>query len=77
MCKVLFKILECTFIILDKAKYEESKDEIKEMVGDTNIFLRTNDAVLTGEVEIMIAEENARGKGLGKEALLMMLRYGN
>lgn len=69
--------LECTFIILDKINYDECNDEVKSMVGDTNIFLKEENGAVIGEIEIMIAEICARGKGLGKEAVLLMLRYGN
>lgn len=46
------------------------------MIGDTNIFLQTDSEEICGEIEIMIAEKSARGKGFGKEAVLLMLRYG-
>lgn len=72
-------ILELTFIILDKAKLSESHgDEIEAMVGDTNLFLsqdQDSDQLL-GEIEIMIAEGAARGKGFGWEATCTMLKYG-
>ena len=43
------------------------------MIGDTNLFmLGENEA----EAEIMIAEDWARGQGLGWESMLLMLRYG-
>lgn len=68
---------ELTFIILDKEKLLQTNDEILSMVGDTNIFLsrdeETND--LHGEIEIMIAEESARGKGFGWESTQIMLSY--
>ena len=73
----MYHFVECTFIILNKAVYEESKDEIKAMIGDTNIFLSNDNDDVIGEIEIMIAEKSFRSKGLGKEALLLMLRYGN
>lgn len=69
---------ELTFIILDKAKLSESQDEIEAMVGDTNLFLRQDQdsQQLLGEIEIMIAEGGARGKGFGWEATCAMLKYG-
>ena len=69
---------KCTFIVLDRALYEESGSEESSMVGDTNLFLSNadedDDGSAMGEAEIMIAEESARGKGLGWEAMLIMLR---
>ncbi|XP_052898146.1 alpha/beta-tubulin-N-acetyltransferase 9 [Anopheles moucheti] len=73
---------KCTFLILDRQCYEQTKDEIEALVGDTNIFIQSNtedDPALdrnVGEIEIMIAEPAARGKRYGWEATLLMLLYG-
>lgn len=73
---------KCTFLILDKAEYDRSGDEIAALIGDTNIFLQPNDSeedddgLKTGEIEIMIAEPLARGKRYGWESTLLMLLYG-
>ena len=50
----------------------------EEMCGDVNIFLSENDDNETiGEIEIMIAEEKSRKKGIAKESIKMMIQYGN
>ena len=54
---------KCTFIILHKETFDEDQDEIRAMIGDTNIFL--NEKI--GEAEIMIAKSKFRGQKLGKE----------
>uniref|UniRef100_U5EUM6 Putative phosphoglucosamine acetyltransferase n=1 Tax=Corethrella appendiculata TaxID=1370023 RepID=U5EUM6_9DIPT len=67
---------KCTFLILDKFKYEQTQDEIESLIGDTNIFLYSNEEQRTSEIEIMIAEKDCRGKKLGWESTLLMLNYG-
>uniref|UniRef100_A0AAG5DIH2 N-acetyltransferase domain-containing protein n=1 Tax=Anopheles atroparvus TaxID=41427 RepID=A0AAG5DIH2_ANOAO len=82
---------KCTFLILDRERFEKTNDEIAALVGDTNIFLLSraedDEALLgqaeeedskgrTGEIEIMIAEATVRGKRYGWEATLLMLLFG-
>lgn len=67
---------KCTFIIIEKQALERSGNEIESMIGDTNLFLQELEDSQSAEVEIMIAEEKARGKKYGWEATLLMLRYG-
>ncbi|KDR14922.1 N-acetyltransferase 9 isoform X2 [Zootermopsis nevadensis] len=68
---------KCTFIILEKSVFENTRDEIGAMIGDTNLFLYdSEDCTRLAEVEIMIAENNVRRKRRGWEAVLLMLRYG-
>lgn len=66
-----------TFIILDAEIYGRNQDEIAAMVGDTNLFLHPDpdSDQQVAEAEIMIAEPAARGKGFGREAMLLMLKY--
>ncbi len=60
---------KCTFIILrgiDPSNGAPSEaEEIAAMIGDVNIFLNNHDDRHVGEIEIMIAEEDARGAGNG------------
>lgn len=71
---------KCCFLILCKKKYCDSNDEIASLVGDTNLFLTCDQDgdcdKKSAEIEIMIAEPEARGKGYGHEATLLMLSYG-
>lgn len=76
-----------TFIVLCAETYARTNDEIEAMVGDTNLFLRTDEdeeeekqaegtsQQIIAEAEIMIASPEARGKGFGREAMLLMLKY--
>ncbi|CAL5342321.1 unnamed protein product [Camellia sinensis] len=47
------------------------------MVGDVNIYMNDLDDSQMAEIEIMIAEpkRDSRGKGLGKESVLMMMAF--
>jgi len=46
------------------------------MVGDVNLFFNDQDNDLSiAEIEIMIAEPTARGRGMGKEGVGMMMQY--
>lgn len=67
---------KCTFIILDKELYETTKDEIKAMIGDANLFFNDPDDPCIAELSIMIAEPSFRQKHRGKLAVTLLLLYG-
>lgn len=48
----------------------------EDMVGDVNLFINDPDDPHAAEIDIMVAEPAARGKGIGKEAVLLMLHWG-
>ncbi|MCO5581356.1 hypothetical protein L7F22_035238 [Adiantum nelumboides] len=45
------------------------------MVGDVNLYMNDVEEPFTAEIEIMIAESARRGKGLGREAVQLMMAY--
>ncbi|KAH1129534.1 hypothetical protein J1N35_000912 [Gossypium stocksii] len=71
--------LKKTFIVLDKEmvgeKFVHGNPHVEAMVGDVNIYMNDLDDPQLAEIEIMIAEPKSRGKGLGKESVLMMMAY--
>lgn len=51
-------------------------DKETTMAGDVNLFFNDFEDPGVCEVEVMIAEERWRRRGLAQEAVLMMMRYG-
>lgn len=47
-----------------------------QMAGDVNLFFNDADDPCVCEVEVMIAEQRWRRRGLAGEAVLMLMRYG-
>eukprot|EP00903_Cladosiphon_okamuranus_P015391 g14215.t1 len=81
---------KCTFIVLsleDEAggvKEDEGEGGQEHataaaatsvMAGDVNLFFNDYDDPGMCEVEVMIAEERCRRRGLAKEAVMMLMRY--
>ena len=46
------------------------------MAGDVNLYFNDHDDEHCAEIEIMIAEASSRRKGLGREAVCLMMKYG-
>ncbi|CAA0837020.1 Acyl-CoA N-acyltransferases (NAT) superfamily protein [Striga hermonthica] len=71
--------LKQTFIVLDKelviGDFAHGEPHTEAMVGDVNIFMNDLDDLHIAEVEIMIAEQKSRGKGLAKESVLLMMAF--
>ncbi|XP_057792950.1 GCN5-related N-acetyltransferase 9 isoform X2 [Salvia miltiorrhiza] len=71
--------LKQTFIVLDKelvvGDFNHGEPHTEAMVGDVNIFMNDLDDPQIAEVEIMIAEQKSRGKGLAKESILLMIAF--
>lgn len=70
---------KCTFIVLDKQRIEgdfvHGEPHVEAMAGDVNLYMNDIDDFQTAEIEIMIAEPQSRGRGLGKESVLLMIAF--
>ncbi|KAJ4751300.1 N-acetyltransferase 9-like protein [Rhynchospora pubera] len=68
-----------TFIVLDKeliqGDFVPGNPHVEAMVGDVNICMNDPSDPHLAEVEIMIAESQSRGKGLGEESVLLMMEF--
>ncbi|VFQ93756.1 unnamed protein product [Cuscuta campestris] len=71
--------LKHTFIVLDKdlivGDFLHGDPHVEAMVGDVNIYMNDLDDSRIAEIEIMIAEQNSRRKGLAKETVLLMMAF--
>ncbi|XP_065190516.1 N-acetyltransferase 9-like protein [Sycon ciliatum] len=67
---------KCTFIVLDQQLCSQpALTETDCMAGDVNLFFNDEDDRSVAEVEVMIAERSCRGRGCGKESVLLMMAY--
>lgn len=64
---------KCMFIVVEKSLYRGGEGEPHAMCGDVNLFY--TDASIA-EVNVMIAKTECRGRGLGKETVMLAMQYG-
>lgn len=65
-----------TFIIIDRDLDGSGAMDVSAAIGDVNLFLNDPDGDRSvGELEVMIAEESARGKGRATEALRLFMHF--
>nr|XP_023929634.1 N-acetyltransferase 9-like protein [Quercus suber] len=68
-----------TFIVLDREMFVGEFGLIAcpfpAMVGDVNLYMNNFDDPNMAKIEIMIAGPKSRGKGLGKESVLLMMAF--
>ncbi|ETV69734.1 hypothetical protein H257_14582 [Aphanomyces astaci] len=62
---------KATFIVFATTD-TETEDE---MAGDVNLFFNDDEDTANCEIDIMVAEARYRGKGVGREAVLLMMSY--
>ena len=58
---------ECTFIVVDKEDNDNDPHYLNSMCGDVNLFFNDDENENSAEIEIMIAKQDKRKKGLGLE----------
>lgn len=63
------------FIIVSKFNFYQHHYFLESMIGDVNLFIDMEHGN-KAEIEIMIAEELARGRGYGIESTAVMMLYG-
>ncbi|CEP16363.1 hypothetical protein [Parasitella parasitica] len=74
---IITSLPSCDSRSLQNIPQKEIKDH-NVMIGDANIFLNDQDQDKTfGEIEVMIAEPSYRRTGRGREALAIIMGYGN
>ncbi|KAJ3303188.1 N-acetyltransferase 9 [Kappamyces sp. JEL0829] len=77
--KLTFILLDRTQVLKDCPHWPRLRVEpfagFGLMVGDVNLYRNDHDDAGVGEVEIMIAEEGARRRGLAVETLAIFLDY--
>ncbi|GAX82981.1 hypothetical protein CEUSTIGMA_g10408.t1 [Chlamydomonas eustigma] len=68
---------KCTFIILDCSLPDTpgTGQHGGRMAGDVNLFFNDPDERATAEIEVMVAEEQSRRKGISKRALQLFMAY--
>lgn len=68
---------ECTFIVLDPDAPDTpgTGSHGGGMAGDVNLFWNDHDEPHTTEIEVMVAEQRSRRKGIAREALQLLMAY--
>lgn len=73
---------KCTFMVLfnnieeGETLVQLPNDLLSCMAGDVNLFLNDRDDPTVAELEVMIAVDKYRRKGLGQKAVELMMHYG-
>ena len=85
--KCTFIILDLKHYESEMKQKNSPKDpiecEIESMIGDVNLYIchddddDDNEQAPMAEIEIMIAEQSARRKGYGREATMLMMKFGH
>ena len=62
--------------MFDRTSDAEVEGEVGLMAGDVNLSFHDSDDPKCAEIMVMVADPRCRRRGLGKEAVLLMMQYG-